>query len=154
MSALRAPTLAVDRSDEALSIEASHYQALHRTTANEPLRIKQQNEGQKGFEAWHAIVRRYDLRIMSDKTSAYAGLISSTSERDTAKYVEHFDDILRTFINETNKFENRFGTIRDEEKMLAVKKLLLECLLNCRFQGPTMSYSELLIAVKTSSLTR
>ena len=90
----------------------------------------------------------------SDKTSAYAALISSTSERDRAKYVEQFDDILRTFINETNKFENRFGTIRDEEKMLAVKKLMLESLLNCRFRETTMSYSELLIAVETSSLTR
>ena len=78
-------------------------------------------------------MRRYDLRIMSDKTSACAAMISSTSERDRSKYVEQFDDILRTFINETNKFENRFGTIRDEEKMLADKKLLLECLLNCRF---------------------
>ena len=90
----------------------------------------------------------------SDKTSAYAALNSSTSERDRAKYVEQFDDILRTFINETNKFENRFGTIRDEEKMLAIKKLMLESLLNCRFRETTMSYSELLIAVETSSLTK
>ena len=35
---------------------------------------------------------------------------------ETAKDVEQFDDILRTFINATNKFENRFGTARDEEK--------------------------------------
>ena len=75
----------------------------------------------------------------ADKTSAYAALISSTSERERAKYVKQFDDILRTFINETNKFENRFGTIRDEEKMLAVKKLMLESLLNCRFRETTMS---------------
>ena len=34
---------------------------LHRTTANEPLIIVQQTKGQKGFEVWHAIVRRYDL---------------------------------------------------------------------------------------------
>ena len=98
-------------------------------------------------------MRRYDQRVMSDKTSAYAAPISSTSERDRAKYVEQFDDILRTFINETNKFENRFGTIRNVEKMLADKKLLLECLLNCRFRETTMSYSEFLIAVETSSLT-
>ena len=127
---------------------------MHRTTANEPLRIVQQTEGQKGFKPWHAIVRRYDLRIMSDKTSAYAAMISNTSGRDRAKYMEQFDDILRTFINETNKFEKRFGTIRNVEKMLADKKLLLECLLNCRFRETMMSYSELLIAVKTSSLTR
>ena len=36
--------------------------------------------------------------------------------------MEQFDDILRMFTNEMNKFENRFGKIRDEEKMLAVKK--------------------------------
>ena len=49
-------TLAVDCSDEKLeSIEASLYQVLHRTTANEPLRIVQQTKEQNGFEAWHAI---------------------------------------------------------------------------------------------------
>ena len=36
------------------------------------------------------------------------------------KDVEHFDDILRSIINDKYKFENRFGTIRDEENMFAV----------------------------------
>ena len=49
-------------------IEASPYQVLHRTTANEPLRIVQQTKGQKGFEAWHAIVRRYDQRKCQTKS--------------------------------------------------------------------------------------
>ena len=44
------------------------------------------------------------------------------------------DAILRTFVNETNKFENGFGKIRDEEQMLAVKKLMPESLLNYRFR--------------------
>ena len=47
-----------------------------------------------------------------------------------------------------NKFENRFGKIRDEEKMLAVKQLMPESLLNHRFRGTTMSYSELLVALE------
>ena len=65
-----------------------------------------------------------------------------------AKNVQHFDDILRTFINDTNKFVNSFGIIKNEEKMLAVKKLMLESLLICRFRGTTMSYDELLIALE------
>ena len=97
-------------------------------------RIVQQTRGHRGFEAWHAIVRRFDQRNMSDKNSAYAALISNISEKDRAKDVEQFDDILRTFINEMNKFESRFGAIRDEEKMLAVKKLMLEGLLNLLVQ--------------------
>ena len=80
--------------------------------------------------------------------SAYAALISNISEKDRAKDVEQFDDILRTFTNEMNKFENRFSKIRDEEKMLAVKKLMPECLLNYRFRGTTMSYNELIIALE------
>ena len=84
---------------------------------------------------------------MSDKKSASA-LISNISDKDWAKDVEQFDDVLRTFINDTNKFENRFGTIRDEEKMLVVKELMLESLLNNRFRGTTMSYSELLFALE------
>ena len=127
-------------------IDASLHQVLRRTRASEPLRLVQQTRGQKGFEAWHAIARRYGQRNMSDKNSAYAALISNMSEKDRAKHVEHFDDILRTFINDPNKLENRFGTIGDEEEMLAVKKLMPESLLNYRFGGTTMSYSELLVA--------
>ena len=62
-------TVAVDCAHEDFrSIEASLNQVLRKITANEPLRIVQQIKGQKGFEAWHAIVRRYDQRNMSDKT--------------------------------------------------------------------------------------
>ena len=91
-------------------------------------------------------MRRYDQRNMSAKNSARAALVSNISARDRAKDVEQFDDMLKTFINEMNKFENRFGKIRYEEKMLVVKKLMRESLLNYRFRGMTMSYSELLVA--------
>ena len=40
-----------------------------------------------------------------------------------------------------NKFESRFGAIRDEEKMLAVKKLMPEGLLNCWFRGTNCTTS-------------
>ena len=144
--------LAFDCSDEAFrSIEASLNQVLHRTTANEPLRMLQQTRGQRGFEAWHATVRRYDQSNTSDKNSAYAALISNISEKDRARDVEQFDDILRMFTNEMNNFESRFGKIRDEE-MLAVKKLIPESLLNYRFRGTTMSYSELIIALENISV--
>ena len=82
------------------------------------------------------------------KNSAYAALTGNICESDRAKDVEQFDDILRTFTNEMNKFENRFGKIRDEEKMLAVKKLMPESLLNYRFRGTTMSYSEFIVALE------
>ena len=62
--------------------------------------------------------------------------------------MKQFNDVLRTLINDTNRFENRFGMIRDEEGMLAVGYLMPESLLNYRFRGTTMSYSELLIAVE------
>ena len=68
--------------------------------------------------------------------------------KDRAKDVEQFDDILRTFTNEMIQFENRFGKIRDEEKMLAVKKLMPERVLNNRFNGTTMLYSELIVALE------
>ena len=93
-------------------------------------------------------VRRYDQRNTSDRSSAYAALISNITERDRAKDVEQFDDILRTFTNEMTKFENRFGKIRDEEKVLAVKKLMPESLLNYSFRGTAMPYGELIIALE------
>ena len=36
---------------------SSLYQVLRRTTANEPLRIVQETEGQKGFQTWRPTVR-------------------------------------------------------------------------------------------------
>ena len=147
--------IAFDCPDEEFrSIEASLYQVLHRTTSNEPLRRVQQTRGQKGFEAWHAIVRRYDQRNMSDKSSASAALINNISEKDRAKDVEQFDDNLRTFKNDVNKFENRFGKIRDEEKMFAVKKLMAESQLNYRFRGTTMSYNELIFALENITVDK
>ena len=74
-----------------------------------PLRTVQQVQDQRGSEVWHTIVRRCDQRNTSDRSSAQAALISNISERDRAKDVEHFDEILRNFIDETNKYEGRFG---------------------------------------------
>ena len=137
-------TLAVDCTEaDFRTFETALYQVL-----NEPLRMIQQVEGQRGFQAWHLIVRRYDQRNTSDRSSANAALISNITERDRAKDVEQFDDILRTFTNEMTKFENRFGKIRDEEKVLAVKKLMPESLLNYRFRGTAMPYGELIIALE------
>ena len=117
-------TLAADCTEaDVRTFGTALYQVLPRTTANEPLRKVQQVQGQKGFEASHVIVRRYDQRKTSDRSSAYAALTSNISERDRAKDVEQFDDILRNFMNETNKYEARFRKIRDEMKILAVKKV-------------------------------
>ena len=119
--------LAVDCTEaDFRTFETALYQISHRTTTHEPLRMVQQAQGQSGFEASHMIVGRYDQRNMSFRSSAYAALISNISERDRVKYVEQFDDILKNFINETNKYEPGFGKIRDEEKTLAVKKLMFE----------------------------
>ena len=74
--------IAFDCSDEEFrSVEASLYPVLHRTTANKPLRIVQQTRGQKGFEAWHAIVTRYDQKNISVNNSASAALISNISDK-------------------------------------------------------------------------
>ena len=116
----------------------------------EPLIMVRRARGQKGFEAWRAIVGKYDLRNMSDNNVSYAALISNLRERDRAKVVEQFYDILRTFINKT--CENRFGKIRDEEKMFAVKKLMPESFMNFRFRGSTLKHEEFLIASKNISI--
>ena len=115
-------TLAVDCTEaDFRTFETALYQVLHRTTTNEPLGMVQRVQVQRGLEAWHMIVRRYDQRNTSDRSSAYAALISNITDCDRAKDVEQFDDILRNFINETNKCEGRFRDIRDEEKILAAK---------------------------------
>ena len=115
---------------------------MNRTTSNEPLRLVQQTRGQKGFEAWRAVVRRFNQRNTADNK------FSNISEKDRTRDVEQLDDILRIFTNEMNKFENKFGKTRRDEKILAVKKLMPDSLLNYRFRRTTMSYSELFIALE------
>ena len=74
-------TLAVHCADEEFrTTKASLDRVLHRTTANEPLKTVQPTKGQKGVEAWDAIVRRYDQRNMSGNKSAYAALSSNISQ--------------------------------------------------------------------------
>ena len=69
-------TLALDRSGEEFRTkDASFYQVLHKTTANESLRVAQKTWVQQRFEAWHATVRRYDRRNMSDTTSAFGSTV-------------------------------------------------------------------------------
>ena len=69
--------------EEFRSTETALHQILNRTTANEPLIMIQEEQGQKkGFEAWHQIVRRYDQRNTSDHNSAHAAITSNISDRD------------------------------------------------------------------------
>ena len=56
-------TLAVDCTEaDFRTLVTALYQVLHRTTTNESLRMVQQVEGQKGFEALQLIVRGHDQR--------------------------------------------------------------------------------------------
>ena len=123
MSALRAPTGSTTARLQLIvqmRVQIDWCVTLPSTAQNNSKRTAEngatKKKGQNRSEAWHAIVRRCDQRNLSSKNSAFAALISNISERHRAKDVEQFDDILRTFINETNKVQNRFGTIRDEEK--------------------------------------
>ena len=108
MSALRAPdrfdnsTLAVDSSvNEFRSIEASLQHVLHRTTATELLRIRTKAIRSVAHDREEIMFRATYLTNFST--------CSNISQRDSAKDVEQFDDIVRTFINETNKFEKKFA---------------------------------------------
>ena len=54
----------------------------------------------------------------------------------------------------TNRFQNRFGKIRDDEKMLAVKKLMPETVLNFGFRSMTLKYEEVLIALENTIIDK
>ena len=53
-----------------------------------------------------------------------------------------------TLTNETNKFEHRFGKIRDGGHMPAVNKVMLEGWVNFRFRETALNCGELLIALE------
>ena len=86
--------LAVDCPDEEFrTIEASLCQELHRTIANEPLRNVQQTKGQERFEAWRAIVRRYDQRNMSDKRFSNERNLSTRQDEECGAIRRHLVDV-------------------------------------------------------------
>ena len=116
------------------------YQVLRRKTGTEALRRAKQTQRRRGFEARHAVPRRYDQSNMSDENSAFAAL-SAKSENEIGLKTWTNDDILRTLSTRQTSFENRFGKSRDEEKMLAAKKLMPESLFNFRFRGTAKSFS-------------
>ena len=63
------------------------------------------------------------------------------------KYVEQLDDILKNFINETNKYEDWFGENPRRREDSGSEKLMPESLLNYRFRGTTFPYEDLLMAL-------
>ena len=62
---------------------------------------------------WHHIARRCDQRDTANKKSPYAAPNSIISDRDCAKEVEHFEDILRRFTNKANNYE---GPVRPYQR--------------------------------------
>ena len=115
--------LAVDCTEaDFRTLETALYQILHSTTTHEPLRMVQQVQGQKGFEVWHMIVRRYDERNTSDRSSAYAALISNLSERDQQRTWGNSMTIPQELHQRDELVRRKVWKIRDEEKTLAVKR--------------------------------
>ena len=122
---IRASTVGSPLADSTL-IETSLCQIPHQTTANDALRIVQQVNGQKKLDMQSTGDMIKD--ICRTIQSAYQTLISNISERDRAEDGE-FYHILKSFVRETNKFENRFPNMSDT-------------LLHCRFLCTTVPHNE------------
>ena len=66
-------------------------------------------------QAWRLVVWRCGR---GERVGARcAALISNISERGRAEDVEQFDDILRNFINEADKYEGRFRNSGGREEL-------------------------------------
>ena len=73
------------------------------------------------------------------------------TDRGRSEDVELFDDILRTFINEANKYKRRFAEIRDEENTLAGQRLIS---LNYLVRDTTMTNDVLITALENIILDK
>ena len=78
---------------------------------------------------------------------AYWALNNTIRETDRANYVEHLNEVFEIFASETNTFEDKFGKMTDEEKTLAVKKLMPEGLLISTVRGTKLSHCRFLFAL-------
>ena len=113
-------TLAVDcTKEEFRALETALYQVLHRTTANEPLKMVQQVEGQRGFEAWHTKPQVQLPAAISVTVHLLANMETDEVKSDTSlkfdefnNEVEMYDIVDRSMAEEKNLGPNTFPLTR------------------------------------------
>ena len=100
------------------------------------------------------IVRRYDQRTTSDRSSAYAALISSISECDRAKYVSNSMTSSRNSHHRDEEVRRKVWENSRRREDHCSEKLMPESLLNYRLRGTTLPYEELLIALENITIDK
>jgi len=92
---------------------------------------------ERGMRAWQSLSKWYDAREARDKTSSYSAVTTQVMAKNE-------DELHKMFIDFEKKMkdhEERFGTITDEAKIVALKTIIPETIMANRFRGhKTTSY--------------
>jgi hypothetical protein len=94
----------------------------------------------KGLRAWQSLSKWFDAREAGDKEAAYSAI--TTQER--AKSEEELQEKFIAYEKAIKEYEERFTTIQEEAKIVALKKMIPESILVQRFRGrKSSSYRDL-----------
>ena len=88
-----------------------------------------------GLRAWQNMSKWYDGREASDKSASYAAVTSQSQAKNE-------DELHKMFIEYEKKvkdYEERFGPIADEAKIVALKNIIPDAIMANRFRGKRMT---------------
>ena len=107
------------------------YRMLHSTTEGDAKKYVVAAGLERGMRAWQSLSRWYDAREARDKTNSY----SSVTTQVMAKNEDELHKMFVEFEKKMKEHEERYGTIPDEAKIVALKAMIPEVIMANRFRG-------------------
>ena len=107
------------------------YRMLHSTTEGDAKKYVVAAGLEKGMRAWQSLSKWYDAREARDKTNSY----SAVTTQVMAKNEDELHKMFVEFEKKMKDHEERFGTIPDEAKIVALKTMIPDAIMANRFRG-------------------
>jgi len=107
------------------------YRMLHSMTEGDAKKYVVAAGLEKGMKAWQSLSKWYDAREARDKTNSY----SAVTTQVMAKNEDELHKMFVEFEKKMKDHEERYGTIPDEAKIVALKAMVPEVIMANRFRG-------------------
>jgi len=107
------------------------YQMMSTTTSGDAIKYVMAAGVGHGLRAWQSVSKWYDARDAGDKEAKYSVIMN----QDRAQSEEDLHNRFVTFEKKVKEYEERFGAVQEEGKIVALKKMVPMEMLNQRFRG-------------------
>ena len=110
---------------------AKLYRLLTKHTEGEAAKYVRTAGLSKGLKAWHNLAKWYDARDAGDKEANYAQIIM----QDRANNEHDFSSKFLAYEKLLKEYEEKFGMIQEEAKIVGLKRIVPNELMSQRFRG-------------------